>query len=130
MHFLAATSARMYGPSDRPIQRPEIILGHLTPYTGPVDMGPTSGSCGTRCGPTGPKVGPTVCGSTKSIICGAYYSFPKKTLNSDKINLHSTYAAPHKILRTSVKSICTSRTTNPHKTPQYFCKTNPLNMYR
>ena len=83
---------------------------------GPDNMGPTSG--------------PTVCGSTESIICGAYYSFPKKTLNSDKINLHPTYAAPYKILRTSVKSICTSRTTNPQKAPQDFCKTNPLNVYR
>ena len=29
-----------------------------------------------------------------------------------------------------MKSICTPRTTNSQKTPQDFCKTNPLNVYR
>jgi len=47
----------MYGPSDRSIQRPETILEHLTPYVGPMDMGPT---CGPHRGPLGPdNVGPT-----------------------------------------------------------------------
>jgi len=94
------------------------------PHRGPVgpdNMGPTSGPCGTRCGPTGPR---------NQLYVGSTIVFQKKLLNSDKINMHSTYAAPHKTLRTSVKSICTSRTTNPQKTPQDFCKTNPLNVYR
>ena len=54
----------------------------------------------------------------------------KKPLKSNKINSHSIYVAPHKTLWALVKSICTPRTTNLQKTPQDFCKTNPLNVYR
>ena len=43
---------------------------------------------------------PPYVGPTKPIICGAYYIFfkQKKSLNSDKINPHSAYVAPHKTL--------------------------------
>ena len=132
----------MYGPSDRSIQWPETILEHLTPYVGPVDMGPTCGphrglrmtrQCGSHnCAPLWThKWVPPYVGPTEPIICGAYYSFSnkKKPLNTDKINPHSTYVAPHKTQWDLVKSICTPRTTNLQKTPQDFCKTNPLNVY-
>ena len=77
---------------------------------------------GTTVGPIGPKWAPLwthetqkwvppYVGPTELIICGAYYSLKKKPLKSDEINSHSIYVAPH-------------------KTPQDFCKTNPLNVYR
>ena len=63
------------------------------------------------------------------LYVGPTIVFQKNPLNSDKINPHSTYVAPHKTLYALVKLICTPRTTNLQKTPQDFCKTNPLNVY-
>ena len=120
----------MYEPSDRSIQQPETILEHLTPYVGPMDMGPT---CGPHRGPhrTRQRGSHHMWGPRNQLYVGLTIVFQtKKTLNSDKINPHSTYVAPHKTLWALVKSICTPRTTNPQKTHQDFYRTNPLNVYR
>ena len=90
--------------------------------------GPTMGPVGLdNVGPTsGPHYGPT---SRSRHMWGPRNQLYVGLLNSNKINPHSTYVAPHKILWDLVKSICTPRTTNLQKTPQDFCKTNPLNVY-
>ena len=58
----------MYGPSDRPIQRPETILEHLTPYVGPWTWAPHVGPIGP--GKVGPTVGPTMDPQVGPTICG------------------------------------------------------------
>jgi len=107
------------------------LIQHMGPTAGPVgpnNVGPTSGP---HCGLTGPTSGShRMWGPRNQLYVGPTTVFKKNPLKSDKINSHSIYVAPHKTLWALVKSICTPRTINPQKTPQDFCKTNPLNVYR
>ena len=116
------------------------VMGPTVDLVGPNNVGPTSGphrgptgpTSGAHCGLTGPTSGShRMWGPRNQLYVGLTIVFQtKKPLNSNKINPHSTYVAPHKTLWVLVKSICTPRTTNPHKTHQDFYRTNPLNVYR